>query len=169
MWSFFRMERDRGFNFKLLVPPRVNAGQVSAVRPQEAVGKCADIMDTLQHVSWMSQLFYGCISESSGGKKHIEAGSGVTQTFSKNNRPTSCQSKKFLNHCFPCCKLKALMYGVSGEVCYEAVIINANYDNCWFSQGYSMCFDKGPFPNTSMVPLTKPTRQGILYYTTLAT
>ncbi|KAF0034597.1 hypothetical protein F2P81_012355 [Scophthalmus maximus] len=44
-----RMERDRGFNFKLLVPPRVNAGQVSAVRPQEAVGKCADIMDTLQH------------------------------------------------------------------------------------------------------------------------
>ncbi|XP_035487655.1 synaptonemal complex protein 1 isoform X1 [Scophthalmus maximus] len=71
-----RMERDRGFNFKLLVPPRVNAGQVSAVRPQEAVGKCADIMDTLQH-------------------------------------------------------------------------------------GYSMCFDKGPFPNTSMVPLTKPTRQDL--------
>uniref|UniRef100_A0A8D0AJC9 Synaptonemal complex protein 1 n=1 Tax=Sander lucioperca TaxID=283035 RepID=A0A8D0AJC9_SANLU len=29
------MERDRGFNFKLLVPPRVNNGQVSAVRPQE--------------------------------------------------------------------------------------------------------------------------------------
>ncbi|XP_029990881.1 synaptonemal complex protein 1 [Sphaeramia orbicularis] len=28
------MERDRGFSFKLLVPPRVNTGQVSAVRPQ---------------------------------------------------------------------------------------------------------------------------------------
>ncbi|XP_053171538.1 synaptonemal complex protein 1 [Scomber japonicus] len=29
------MDRDRGFSFKLLVPPRVNNGQVSAVRPQE--------------------------------------------------------------------------------------------------------------------------------------
>ncbi|KAM6979729.1 synaptonemal complex protein 1 [Aplochiton taeniatus] len=31
------MERDSGFNFKLLVPPRVNSGQISAVRPQEMV------------------------------------------------------------------------------------------------------------------------------------
>ncbi|XP_068172365.1 synaptonemal complex protein 1 isoform X2 [Antennarius striatus] len=29
------MERDRSFNFKLLVPPRLNYGQVSAVLPQE--------------------------------------------------------------------------------------------------------------------------------------
>lgn len=29
------MERERGFNFRLLVPPRSNAGQVSAVRPQD--------------------------------------------------------------------------------------------------------------------------------------
>nr|XP_046239059.1 synaptonemal complex protein 1 isoform X2 [Scatophagus argus] len=28
------MERDRGFNFKLFVPPRVNSGQVSPVQPQ---------------------------------------------------------------------------------------------------------------------------------------
>ncbi|XP_070758417.1 synaptonemal complex protein 1 [Enoplosus armatus] len=42
------MERDRGFNFKLLVPPRVNTGQVSAVRPQEIVENCGDIMNTLQ-------------------------------------------------------------------------------------------------------------------------
>ncbi|XP_062262635.1 synaptonemal complex protein 1 [Platichthys flesus] len=42
------MERDRAFNFKLLVPPRVSAGQVSAVRPQEAVDKCGDFMNTLQ-------------------------------------------------------------------------------------------------------------------------
>ncbi|CAB1450808.1 unnamed protein product [Pleuronectes platessa] len=42
------MERDRAFNFKLLVPPRVSAGQVSAVRPQEAVEKCGDFMNTLQ-------------------------------------------------------------------------------------------------------------------------
>ncbi|KAM7402457.1 hypothetical protein PAMP_017699 [Pampus punctatissimus] len=38
------MERDRGFNFKLLVPPRVNNGQVSAVRPQEIVEKCGEFM-----------------------------------------------------------------------------------------------------------------------------
>uniref|UniRef100_UPI0037E7D76F synaptonemal complex protein 1 n=1 Tax=Semicossyphus pulcher TaxID=241346 RepID=UPI0037E7D76F len=42
------MERDRGFNFKLLVPPRVNKGQVSAVRPQEIVDNCGDFMNTLE-------------------------------------------------------------------------------------------------------------------------
>ncbi|XP_038552978.1 synaptonemal complex protein 1 isoform X1 [Micropterus salmoides] len=42
------MERDRGFNFKLLVPPRVNSGQVSAVRPQELVESCGDFVNTLQ-------------------------------------------------------------------------------------------------------------------------
>ncbi|XP_044070793.1 synaptonemal complex protein 1 isoform X2 [Siniperca chuatsi] len=42
------MERDRSFNFKLLVPPRVNNGQVSAVRPQEIVENCGDFMNTLQ-------------------------------------------------------------------------------------------------------------------------
>ncbi|XP_059911119.1 synaptonemal complex protein 1 [Gadus macrocephalus] len=31
------MDKDRGFTFKLLVPPRVNRGQISAVRPQEIV------------------------------------------------------------------------------------------------------------------------------------
>ncbi|XP_071398385.1 synaptonemal complex protein 1 [Centroberyx affinis] len=37
------MERDRGFNFKLLVPLRANSGQVSAVRPQEiGYNKCFD-------------------------------------------------------------------------------------------------------------------------------
>ncbi|XP_078105172.1 synaptonemal complex protein 1 [Sander vitreus] len=41
------MERDRGFNFKLLVPPRVNNGQVSAVRPQENVENCGDFMNTM--------------------------------------------------------------------------------------------------------------------------
>ncbi|KAM7006472.1 synaptonemal complex protein 1 [Tautogolabrus adspersus] len=41
------MERDRGFNFKLLVPPRVNKGQVSAVRPQEILENCGDFMNTL--------------------------------------------------------------------------------------------------------------------------
>uniref|UniRef100_A0A8C9R3L6 Uncharacterized protein n=1 Tax=Scleropages formosus TaxID=113540 RepID=A0A8C9R3L6_SCLFO len=29
------MEKERGFNFKLLVPPRISTGQVSAVKPQE--------------------------------------------------------------------------------------------------------------------------------------
>ncbi|KAM9361323.1 synaptonemal complex protein 1 [Symphorus nematophorus] len=42
------MERDRSFSFKLLVPPRVNNGQVSAVRPQEIVENCGDFMNTLQ-------------------------------------------------------------------------------------------------------------------------
>ncbi|XP_030274412.1 synaptonemal complex protein 1 [Sparus aurata] len=71
------MDRDRGFNFKLLVPPRVNNGQVSAVRPQEIIEGCGDFVNKLQ-------------------------------------------------------------------------------------QGHSKCFDKEqsmPFPNTSMVAPTKPTRQ----------
>nr|XP_019952084.1 PREDICTED: synaptonemal complex protein 1 [Paralichthys olivaceus]XP_019952085.1 PREDICTED: synaptonemal complex protein 1 [Paralichthys olivaceus] len=42
------MEPDRAFHFKLLVPPRVSGGQVSAVRPQEKVDKCGDFMNTLQ-------------------------------------------------------------------------------------------------------------------------
>ncbi|XP_036957943.1 synaptonemal complex protein 1 isoform X6 [Acanthopagrus latus] len=42
------MDRDRGFNFKLLVPPRVNNGQVSAVRPQEIIESCGDFMNKLQ-------------------------------------------------------------------------------------------------------------------------
>ncbi|XP_059185586.1 synaptonemal complex protein 1 isoform X2 [Centropristis striata] len=42
------MERDRGFNFKLLVPPRVNTGQVSTVRPQEILENCSDFVNTLQ-------------------------------------------------------------------------------------------------------------------------
>ncbi|XP_034725890.1 synaptonemal complex protein 1 isoform X2 [Etheostoma cragini] len=50
-----RMERDRGFNFKLLVPPRVNNGQVSAVRPQEIVENCGDFMNT--HLQGYSKGF----------------------------------------------------------------------------------------------------------------
>ncbi|XP_029287842.1 synaptonemal complex protein 1 [Cottoperca gobio] len=44
------MERDRGFNFKLLIPPRVNNGQVSAVHPQEVFENCGVFMNTLQQV-----------------------------------------------------------------------------------------------------------------------
>lgn len=44
------MDRDRGFNFKLLVPPRVNNGQVSAVRPQEIIEGCGDFVNKLQQV-----------------------------------------------------------------------------------------------------------------------
>nr|XP_033482838.1 synaptonemal complex protein 1 [Epinephelus lanceolatus] len=47
------MDRDRGFNFKLLVPPRVNnmnTAQVSAVRPQEVVEKSGDFTNTSQQV-----------------------------------------------------------------------------------------------------------------------
>lgn len=51
MCAHFRMERDKGFNFKLLVPPRVNTGQVSAVRPQEITENCGDFMNVLQQVS----------------------------------------------------------------------------------------------------------------------
>lgn len=39
---------DRGFNFKLLVPPRVSHGQVSAVRPQEIVDNCGDFLGSVQ-------------------------------------------------------------------------------------------------------------------------
>ncbi|KAI3369850.1 hypothetical protein L3Q82_024661 [Scortum barcoo] len=42
------MERDRGFNFKLLVPPRVSGRQVSAVGPQEVVEKSDDFKNPLQ-------------------------------------------------------------------------------------------------------------------------
>ena len=58
-----RMERERAFNFKLLVPPRVSFGQVSAVRPQEAVEKCGEFMDTLQQV----RSIYTDLDESSKG------------------------------------------------------------------------------------------------------
>lgn len=44
------MERDRGFNFKLLVPPRVNLGQVSDVGRQKAVEKIGDNMKTQERV-----------------------------------------------------------------------------------------------------------------------
>ncbi|KAL7407922.1 hypothetical protein ABVT39_015650 [Epinephelus coioides] len=47
------MDGDRGFNFKLLVPPRVNnmnTAQVSAVRPQEVVEKSGDFTNTSQQV-----------------------------------------------------------------------------------------------------------------------
>ncbi|XP_029358691.1 synaptonemal complex protein 1 [Echeneis naucrates] len=42
------MDREGGFNFKLLVPPRVNIGQTSAVRPQETVEKCGGFMSASQ-------------------------------------------------------------------------------------------------------------------------
>uniref|UniRef100_A0A8C3A166 Synaptonemal complex protein 1 n=1 Tax=Cyclopterus lumpus TaxID=8103 RepID=A0A8C3A166_CYCLU len=42
------MERDRGFNFKLLVPSWGSSGQVSAVRPLEMVESCGDFMNSLQ-------------------------------------------------------------------------------------------------------------------------
>ncbi|XP_041639535.1 synaptonemal complex protein 1 [Cheilinus undulatus] len=41
------MERDRGFNFKLVVPPRASKGQISAVRPQEIHERCGDFVSTL--------------------------------------------------------------------------------------------------------------------------
>ncbi|CAL9704537.1 unnamed protein product [Knipowitschia caucasica] len=40
------MERDRGFSFKLLVPPRVS--QVSAVRPQEIIDNCKDFLTPMK-------------------------------------------------------------------------------------------------------------------------
>ncbi|XP_006782875.1 synaptonemal complex protein 1 isoform X3 [Neolamprologus brichardi] len=42
------MERDRRFSFKLLVPPRVNNGPISAVQPQEIVEDRGDFMNALQ-------------------------------------------------------------------------------------------------------------------------
>lgn len=51
------MERDRSFNFKLFVPPWVNNGQLSAVRPQEVTENCGNFMNTLQEVSKISQFF----------------------------------------------------------------------------------------------------------------
>ncbi|CAL8335964.1 unnamed protein product [Merluccius merluccius] len=42
------MDKDRGFNFKLLVPPRLARGQVSAVRPQEVVEDSGLVKHILQ-------------------------------------------------------------------------------------------------------------------------
>uniref|UniRef100_A0A8C6T7J3 Synaptonemal complex protein 1 n=1 Tax=Neogobius melanostomus TaxID=47308 RepID=A0A8C6T7J3_9GOBI len=42
------MDRERGFSFKLLVPPRVSHGQVSAVRPQEVIDNRADFLTPMQ-------------------------------------------------------------------------------------------------------------------------
>uniref|UniRef100_A0A672ZEG8 Synaptonemal complex protein 1 n=1 Tax=Sphaeramia orbicularis TaxID=375764 RepID=A0A672ZEG8_9TELE len=41
------MERDRGFSFKLLVPPRVNTGQVSAVRPRGITENCEEVINSV--------------------------------------------------------------------------------------------------------------------------
>uniref|UniRef100_A0A3B4ZN17 Synaptonemal complex protein 1 n=1 Tax=Stegastes partitus TaxID=144197 RepID=A0A3B4ZN17_9TELE len=42
------MERDRGFNFKLLVPRRANSGEISAVRPQGRVESFGDFINTME-------------------------------------------------------------------------------------------------------------------------
>ncbi|XP_035242724.1 synaptonemal complex protein 1 isoform X2 [Anguilla anguilla] len=42
------MERDRAFNFKLLVPPRISPGQVSAVKPQEITEDSGAFMQPVQ-------------------------------------------------------------------------------------------------------------------------
>ncbi|XP_039468470.1 synaptonemal complex protein 1 isoform X2 [Oreochromis aureus] len=42
------MERDQRFSFKLLVPPRVNNGPISAVQPREIVEDRGDFMKALQ-------------------------------------------------------------------------------------------------------------------------
>uniref|UniRef100_A0A3Q4GSR3 Synaptonemal complex protein 1 n=1 Tax=Neolamprologus brichardi TaxID=32507 RepID=A0A3Q4GSR3_NEOBR len=42
------MERDRRFSFKLLVPPRVNNGPISAVQPQEIVEDRGDFMNAFE-------------------------------------------------------------------------------------------------------------------------
>ncbi|XP_028303902.1 synaptonemal complex protein 1 isoform X2 [Gouania willdenowi] len=39
------MNRERGFSFKLLVPPRVSSGNMSAVRPQEVVESRGDFIN----------------------------------------------------------------------------------------------------------------------------
>lgn len=47
----FSMESDRGFNFKLLIPSKMNNGQVSAVRLQDNDENYGNFMNTLQQVS----------------------------------------------------------------------------------------------------------------------
>ncbi|KAJ8360362.1 hypothetical protein SKAU_G00168870 [Synaphobranchus kaupii] len=42
------MERERAFNFKLFVPPRISPGQVSAVKPQEITEDSCAFMQPLQ-------------------------------------------------------------------------------------------------------------------------
>ncbi|XP_036386669.1 synaptonemal complex protein 1 [Megalops cyprinoides] len=48
------MERERAFNFKLLVPPRISSGQVSAVKPQEIT---EDSCGFIQPVRTLSKSF----------------------------------------------------------------------------------------------------------------
>ncbi|MED6290996.1 hypothetical protein CHARACLAT_019155, partial [Characodon lateralis] len=45
------MDKDRGFKFRLLVPPRVSHSQINAVRPQEIVETHGDLLNTMQRVS----------------------------------------------------------------------------------------------------------------------
>uniref|UniRef100_A0A3Q2TIU6 Synaptonemal complex protein 1 n=1 Tax=Fundulus heteroclitus TaxID=8078 RepID=A0A3Q2TIU6_FUNHE len=45
------MDSDRGFKFKLLVPPRVSHSQINAVRPQEIAENHGDFLKTMQWVS----------------------------------------------------------------------------------------------------------------------
>ncbi|KAM4740702.1 synaptonemal complex protein 1 isoform 2-T3 [Anableps anableps] len=44
------MDRDRGFRFKLLVPPRVSHSQINTVRPQETAENRGDLLNTAQRV-----------------------------------------------------------------------------------------------------------------------
>ncbi|XP_048877495.1 synaptonemal complex protein 1 isoform X2 [Brienomyrus brachyistius] len=49
------MEKERPFNFKLLVPPRISTGQVFAVRPQEVTPHTSGTMQPVQAPSKCSQ------------------------------------------------------------------------------------------------------------------
>ncbi|KAG9352841.1 hypothetical protein JZ751_017417 [Albula glossodonta] len=49
--AFLRMDKERPFNFKLLVPPRICPGQVSAVKPQEITDDSCGFVQPLQTVS----------------------------------------------------------------------------------------------------------------------
>ncbi|XP_067091033.1 synaptonemal complex protein 1 [Osmerus mordax] len=51
------MERDKCFHFKLMVPPRVNPGQISAVKPQESVDDFG-VMNTAQQTKGTSGKLY---------------------------------------------------------------------------------------------------------------
>lgn len=49
VYFVFRMEKERGFNFQLLIPSKVNNCQ--AVRPQENLENFSGFNNTLQKVS----------------------------------------------------------------------------------------------------------------------
>ncbi|KAJ0068660.1 hypothetical protein NL108_010341 [Boleophthalmus pectinirostris] len=77
------MDPKKGFSFKLLLPPRVSHGQVSAVRPQEIHDNCGDFLTPMQ------QGFTKCFDQ----EQHISNNKSIVAPSKPNQRQDSVKMK----------------------------------------------------------------------------